>query len=52
MPMIELIYPATSLFTTMTGGVAAALLAIMTYSLEAGVEREKRNPDDTLDTLR
>jgi hypothetical protein len=43
---------ATSLFTTMTGGVAAALLAIMTYSLEAGVEREKRNPDDTLDAPR
>ena len=33
---------ATSLFTTVSGGVAAALIAVMTYSLEAGVEREKR----------
>lgn len=36
---------ATSLFTTVTGGIAAALLAIMTYSLEASVEREKRGAD-------
>jgi len=34
---------ATSLFTTVCGGVAAALIAVMTYSLEAGVEREKRD---------
>lgn len=30
---------ATSLFTTACGGVAAALIAIMTYNLEAGIRR-------------
>jgi drug/metabolite transporter (DMT)-like permease len=30
---------ATSLFTTACGGVAAALLAIMTFNLEAGIRR-------------
>jgi hypothetical protein len=43
---------ATSLFTTVTGGAAAALIAIMTYSLEAGVQREKRDLDNTLETPR
>ena len=30
---------ATSLFTTACGGVAAALLAVMTFNLEAGIRR-------------
>ena len=30
---------ATSLFTTACGGVAAALIAIMTFNLEAGIRR-------------
>src|SRR5574337_1826726 len=33
---------ATSLFTTATGGVAAALIAIMTFNLEAGIRRAGR----------
>jgi hypothetical protein len=33
---------ATSLFTTASGGVAAALVAIMTFNLEAGVRRVRR----------
>ena len=33
---------ATSLFTTACGGVAAALIAVMTYSLEAGMRRARR----------
>jgi hypothetical protein len=33
---------ATSLFTTATGGVAAALIAIMTFNLEAGIKRSRR----------
>jgi hypothetical protein len=33
---------ATSLFTTASGGTAAALIAIMTYSLEAGIRRARR----------
>jgi hypothetical protein len=33
---------ATSLFTTATGGAAAALIAIMTFNLEAGVRRAQR----------
>jgi hypothetical protein len=33
---------ATSLFTTASGGVAAALVAIMTFNLEAGVRRARR----------
>lgn len=40
---------ATSLFTTMCGGVAAALIAVMTYSLEAGVAREKRDSGDRIE---
>lgn len=43
---------ATSLFTTVTGGAAAALIAIMTYSLEAGVARAKRDVDGPLETPR
>ena len=34
---------ATSLFTTACGGVAAALIAVMTFNLEAGIRR-LRNP--------
>ena len=30
---------ATSLFTTACGGVAAAILAVMTFNLEAGIRR-------------
>jgi len=30
---------ATSLFTTATGGVSAALVAVMTFNLEAGIRR-------------
>lgn len=33
---------ATSLFTTASGGVAAALIAIMTFNLEAGARRAQR----------
>jgi hypothetical protein len=33
---------ATSLFTTASGGTAAALIAIMTFNLEAGVRRALR----------
>ena len=33
---------ATSLFTTASGGSAAALIAIMTFNLEAGVRRVQR----------
>ncbi|HTR14080.1 MAG TPA: hypothetical protein VMI72_12710 [Roseiarcus sp.] len=33
---------ATSLFTTACGGVAAALIAIMTFNLEAGIRRARR----------
>ncbi|HTZ66946.1 MAG TPA: hypothetical protein VMB83_05655 [Roseiarcus sp.] len=33
---------ATSLFTTASGGTAAALIAIMTFNLEAGVRRAQR----------
>jgi hypothetical protein len=33
---------ATSLFTTASGGAAAALIAIMTFNLEAGVRRAQR----------
>jgi methyl coenzyme M reductase beta subunit len=33
---------ATSLFTTATGGVAAALIAAMTFNLEAGIRRRAR----------
>jgi hypothetical protein len=33
---------ATSLFTTATGGTAAALIAIMTFNLEAGIRRAQR----------
>lgn len=33
---------ATSLFTTASGGTAAALIAIMTYSLETGIRRARR----------
>jgi hypothetical protein len=33
---------ATSLFTTASGGTAAALIAIMTFNLEAGVRRAAR----------
>ena len=32
---------ATSLFTTACGGVAAALLAVMTFNLEAGIRRAR-----------
>jgi len=33
---------ATSLFTTASGGTAAALIAIMTFNLEAGIRRVRR----------
>ena len=33
---------ATSLFTTACGGVAAAIIVIMTYSLECGIRRASR----------
>lgn len=33
---------ATSLFTTASGGTAAALIAIMTFNLEAGVRRTRQ----------
>lgn len=33
---------ATSLFTTASGGTAAAIIAIMTFSLEAGIRRGRR----------
>jgi hypothetical protein len=33
---------ATSLFTTASGGTAAALIAIMTFNLEAGIRRARR----------
>ena len=33
---------ATSLFTTASGGTAAALIAIMTFNLEAGVSRARK----------
>jgi hypothetical protein len=33
---------ATSLFTTASGGTAAALIAIMTFNLEAGIRRAQR----------
>ena len=33
---------ATSLFTTASGGTAAALIAIMTFNLEAGIRSAKR----------
>ncbi len=33
---------ATSLFTTASGGTAAALIAIMTFNLEAGIRRGQR----------
>jgi hypothetical protein len=33
---------ATSLFTTASGGTAAALIAIMTFSLECGIKRARR----------
>ncbi len=33
---------ATSLFTTASGGTAAALIAVMTFNLEAGVRRARR----------
>jgi hypothetical protein len=33
---------ATSLFTTASGGVAAALIAIMTFNLEAGTRRAQQ----------
>jgi hypothetical protein len=33
---------ATSLFTTASGGTAAALIAIMTFNLEVGVRRAQR----------
>jgi len=33
---------STSLFTTATGGVAAALIAVMTYNAEAGMRRPSR----------
>jgi hypothetical protein len=33
---------ATSLFTTASGGIAAALIAIMTFNLEVGVRRARR----------
>ena len=33
---------ATSLFTTASGGTAAALIAIMTFNLEAGLRRAQR----------
>ena len=39
---------ATSLFTTASGGTAAALIAIMTFNLEAGA---KRRSDDLRRTL-
>jgi hypothetical protein len=33
---------ATSLYTTACGGAAAALIAVLTYSLEAGIRRARR----------
>jgi hypothetical protein len=33
---------ATSLFTTASGGIAAALIAIMTFNLEAGTRRAQQ----------
>ncbi len=33
---------ATSLFTTASGGIAAALIAIMTFNLEAGARRARQ----------
>jgi hypothetical protein len=33
---------ATSLFTTASGGTAAALIALMTFNLEAGIRRGRR----------
>jgi hypothetical protein len=33
---------ATSLFTTASGGAAAALIAIITFNLEAGIRRARR----------
>jgi hypothetical protein len=33
---------ATSLFTTATGGTAAAVIAILTFNLEAGIRRSRR----------
>jgi hypothetical protein len=33
---------ATSLFTTASGGTAAALIAVMTFNLEAGVRKPQR----------
>ena len=33
---------ATSLFTTACGGVAAALIAVMTFNLEAGIRRLRK----------
>jgi drug/metabolite transporter (DMT)-like permease len=33
---------ATSLFTTACGGVAAALIAVMTFNLEAGIRRIRK----------
>jgi hypothetical protein len=33
---------ATSLFTTASGGTAAALIALMTFNLEAGIRRARR----------
>jgi hypothetical protein len=33
---------ATSLFTTASGGTAAALIAIMTFNLEAGIRKAQR----------
>lgn len=33
---------ATSLYTTACGGAAAALIAILTYSLEAGIRRRRQ----------
>ena len=33
---------ATSLFTTASGGTAAALIAILTFNLEAGIRRAQR----------
>jgi hypothetical protein len=44
---------ATSLFTTATGGTAAALIAIMTFNLEAGNKRMHRlsEPQGSQDLL-
>ena len=33
---------ATSLFTTATGGVSAAVIAVMTFNLEAGIRRASK----------